>query len=63
MPGCSSDSLASWNCHLFVTQAVSEQIAFSNGYYGGDAPAGSRILFPNGNVDPWHGLGVNVSPR
>ena len=29
---------------------------------GGDAPRGSRIYFPNGNVDPWSGLGVRYEP-
>ena len=43
--------------------AVSAQIDASNAYYGGNKPAGSRILFPNGNVDPWHGLGVLEAPR
>ena len=30
--------------------------------YGGARPQGSRILFPNGDVDPWTGLGVLKSP-
>lgn len=42
--------------------AVAEQVAFSNACYGGDAPQGTRILFPNGDVDPWHGLGVLEAP-
>jgi len=42
---------------------VAAQIDASNAYYGGNKPAGSRILFPNGNVDPWHGLGVLEAPR
>ena len=37
-------------------------MAFSNAYYGGDRPKATRILFPNGNVDPWRGLGVLVPP-
>eukprot|EP00613_Pedinella_sp_CCMP2098_P034599 CAMPEP_0171724882 /NCGR_PEP_ID=MMETSP0991-20121206/24643_1 /TAXON_ID=483369 /ORGANISM="non described non described, Strain CCMP2098" /LENGTH=504 /DNA_ID=CAMNT_0012317875 /DNA_START=26 /DNA_END=1540 /DNA_ORIENTATION=+ len=41
---------------------VEEQIEFTNAFYGGDAPSASRILFPNGNVDPWHGLGVLAAP-
>jgi thymus-specific serine protease len=31
---------------------VQAQVDFSNAYYGGATPAASRILFPNGNVDP-----------
>ena len=41
---------------------VAAHVSFSNAYYGGDQPAGNRILFPNGNVDPWHGLGVLTPP-
>ena len=41
---------------------VAENVAFSNQVYGGAAPQGSRILFPNGDVDPWTGLGVLESP-
>jgi serine protease 16 len=38
------------------------QVAFSNAYYGGAVPKAARILFPNGNVDPWRGLGVLAQP-
>ena len=41
---------------------VADSVAFSNQVYGGAAPQGSRILFPNGDVDPWTGLGVLESP-
>jgi len=41
---------------------VEDNVAFSNLAYGGDAPRGARILFPNGDVDPWSGLGVVDSP-
>jgi serine protease 16 len=41
---------------------VASNVAFSNEIYGGAAPMGSRILFPNGDVDPWTGLGVLQSP-
>ena len=41
---------------------VSENVAFTNAVYGSDAPKGTRILFPNGDVDPWSGLGVVNSP-
>ena len=43
-------------------KAIEDQVAFSNSFYGGSSPAATRILFPNGNVDPWHGLGVLTSP-
>ena len=38
--------------------AVAANVGFTNLYYGGAAPAASRVLFPNGDVDPWHALGV-----
>ena len=41
---------------------VADNVAFSNQVYGGASPMGSRILFPNGDVDPWTGLGVLESP-
>jgi hypothetical protein len=41
---------------------VTDNVAFSNEIYGGARPQGSRILFPNGDVDPWTGLGVLESP-
>lgn len=41
---------------------VADNVAFSNDVYGGAQPKGSRILFPNGDVDPWTGLGVLKSP-
>ena len=37
-------------------------VAFTNAYMGGQDIAGSRIVFANGDVDPWHWLSVyNVS--
>eukprot|EP00904_Undaria_pinnatifida_P007440 jgi/Undpi1/3826/HiC_scaffold_16.g07195.m1 len=37
---------------------VREQIRLTNLYYGGDRPRGSRVIFLNGEIDPWHALGV-----
>lgn len=37
-------------------------IEYTNSYYGADKPAGSCVLYPNGEVDPWHGLGVLTAP-
>ncbi|KAJ1461761.1 peptidase S28 [Pelagophyceae sp. CCMP2097] len=42
--------------------AVAANVAFTNAFYGGDAPRATRVLFPNGDVDPWSGLGVLDSP-
>jgi serine protease 16 len=37
------------------------RIAFSNQYYGGNQPAGDRIVYVNGSIDPWHWLSVLAS--
>ena len=42
--------------------ATVENVDETNSYYGGDKPAGSCVLYPNGEVDPWHGLSVLKSP-
>eukprot|EP00698_Gefionella_okellyi_P018744 TRINITY_DN5658_c0_g1_i5.p1 TRINITY_DN5658_c0_g1~~TRINITY_DN5658_c0_g1_i5.p1 ORF type:complete len:479 (+),score=112.51 TRINITY_DN5658_c0_g1_i5:4030-5466(+) len=34
------------------------QIDWTNTYFGSDSPAGTRILFVNGSLDPWHALSV-----
>ncbi|CAM9504375.1 unnamed protein product [Pylaiella littoralis] len=41
---------------------VRKQISYTNLYYGGRKPRGSRVIFPNGSIDPWHALGVLESP-
>ncbi len=37
----------------------------TNDYYGGNEPEGTRVLFVNGNIDPWHVLSVlhSLSPE
>ena len=42
---------------------VYRRVNFSNAYWGSDNLQGSRILFPNGQIDPWHYLGVLTSPN
>uniref|UniRef100_UPI00398EDDF2 LOW QUALITY PROTEIN: thymus-specific serine protease n=1 Tax=Pristiophorus japonicus TaxID=55135 RepID=UPI00398EDDF2 len=37
---------------------VQSAIDFTNDYYGADRPASSRIIFVNGDIDPWHALSV-----
>nr|XP_056701727.1 thymus-specific serine protease [Euleptes europaea] len=37
---------------------VQEAVAFTNEYYGADCPKASRVLFVNGDIDPWHALSV-----
>jgi serine protease 16 len=45
-----------------TAEQLYRNIDYTNSYYGADQPAGSCVLYPNGEVDPWHGLGVLVSP-
>ncbi|XP_022096081.1 thymus-specific serine protease-like [Acanthaster planci] len=33
-------------------------VDWTNSFYGSDMPWGSRIVFANGDLDPWHALGV-----
>ncbi|XP_032094626.1 thymus-specific serine protease [Thamnophis elegans] len=37
---------------------VSEGVSFTNDYYGANHPKASRVLFVNGNIDPWYPLSV-----
>ncbi|XP_067412775.1 thymus-specific serine protease [Emydura macquarii macquarii] len=39
-------------------ERVAEAVTFTNEYYGADHPKASRILFVNGDIDPWHALSV-----
>uniref|UniRef100_H3BFZ0 Serine protease 16 n=1 Tax=Latimeria chalumnae TaxID=7897 RepID=H3BFZ0_LATCH len=39
-------------------KSVQQAVQFTNEYYGADQPRSSRILFVNGNIDPWHALSV-----
>ncbi|XP_063793920.1 thymus-specific serine protease [Pseudophryne corroboree] len=38
--------------------SVSQSVQFTNEFYGADHPKSSRIIFVNGDVDPWHALSV-----
>ncbi|KAM4566757.1 thymus-specific serine protease [Odontesthes bonariensis] len=37
---------------------VKDAVAQTNEYYGGYKIRSSRIVFPNGSIDPWHALGI-----
>ncbi|XP_015277190.1 PREDICTED: thymus-specific serine protease, partial [Gekko japonicus] len=39
-------------------ERVQEAVTFTNEYYGADHPKASRVLFVNGDIDPWHALSV-----
>lgn len=41
---------------------IAQSIDETNAYYGGSSPAGSCVLYPNGEVDPWHSLSVLTPP-
>ncbi|KAJ8414530.1 hypothetical protein AAFF_G00037320 [Aldrovandia affinis] len=38
--------------------SLPSRIAFTNKYYGGDHPQTHRVLYVNGDIDPWHELSV-----
>ncbi|XP_075043004.1 thymus-specific serine protease [Mixophyes fleayi] len=40
------------------TTSVRQSVQFTNEFYGADHPKSSRIIFVNGDVDPWHALSV-----
>lgn len=42
--------------------AISRAIAQTNLYYGARNFKGTRVVFPNGSVDPWHALGILSAP-
>ncbi|XP_012936810.1 putative serine protease K12H4.7 [Aplysia californica] len=42
----------------FIKTLVSRDIVRSNEDYAGLGPKMSRVVFPNGSIDPWHALGV-----
>jgi len=39
--------------------AVEANIEYTNAFYGADKPAGQRVLYVNGEVDPWHSNSIN----
>ena len=43
-----------------ITKIVDDHVTLSNAYFGGNHPGASRIMFPNGDIDPWKALGVGV---
>ena len=47
----------------FNADLISRGIERSNTNYGGFGIKGTRIVFPNGSIDPWHALGItkNIS--
>lgn len=46
-------------------ETLAEAVAQTNEFYGGYDIRSTRIVFPNGSIDPWHALGVtqDISPE
>jgi len=42
---------------------VAENVNYTNSYYGGLSPSGSRVLYPSGQVDPWSSLSIRAAPN
>lgn len=38
--------------------SLASNVAFTNEYYGGDHPLTHRVLYVNGDIDPWHALSM-----
>ncbi|XP_063298534.1 putative serine protease K12H4.7 isoform X1 [Pelobates fuscus] len=43
----------------FSLSSITDAVQQTNEYYGGLNIQSSRIIFPNGLIDPWHALGIN----
>ncbi|KAK7906767.1 hypothetical protein WMY93_015379 [Mugilogobius chulae] len=41
-------------------EQLADAVAQTNEYYGGYNIRSSRIVFPNGSIDPWHALGITA---
>merc|ERR1719433_1835271 len=41
--------------------AVGSNVDYSNAYYGAAGPVGARVVYVNGEVDPWHANSVLVN--
>ncbi|XP_058411002.1 thymus-specific serine protease [Diceros bicornis minor] len=65
-PGCPFSQLPALPSQLELceqvfglsTSSVAQAVARTNSYYGGQTPGATRVLFVNGDADPWHVLSV-----
>ena len=44
------------------SEQVNNQVANTRSIYGAENIQGSRIIYPNGQIDPWSALGVLNTP-
>lgn len=42
---------------------VIKNVNYTNEYYGGLTPSGTRVLYPSGEVDPWQALSIRKAPN
>lgn len=49
----------------FNLELLKEGVKRTNTLYGGKDLKVSRVVFPNGSIDPWHALGItdDLSPE
>ncbi|XP_078236223.1 thymus-specific serine protease isoform X1 [Pogona vitticeps] len=65
-PTCPFSHLLNLTFSLDICQQVfnissrntQDAVSFTNDYYGADHPKASRVLFVNGDIDPWHALSI-----
>lgn len=46
----------------FSDNLLERGINFTNAFYGAEQFSGSRVLFVNGAIDPWHALSFTKDP-
>uniref|UniRef100_F6X8Z5 Serine protease 16 n=1 Tax=Equus caballus TaxID=9796 RepID=F6X8Z5_HORSE len=65
-PGCPFSKLPALPSQLALCEqvfglsisSVAQAVARTNSYYGGQTPGATRVLFVNGDTDPWYVLSV-----
>ncbi|KFO33716.1 Thymus-specific serine protease [Fukomys damarensis] len=65
-PDCPFSELPALSSHLELCEqvfglsasSVARAVVQTNSHYGGQAPGATRVLFVNGDTDPWHVLSV-----
>jgi hypothetical protein len=46
----------------FTDNLLERGINFTNAFYGAEQFSGSRVVFVNGAIDPWHALSFTKDP-